>query len=150
MPDAGENPDQYGSRVLKNYRLMLILAVIIILAFSCLFWTIRSPEYVYLYGQYLYAPIEAPFCLSRIAKRVNIEPTYPSIKAYLGENIKLGMKADAVHSVFEQISPIGVNKHENLEEVIMLMCKSPLNNLIFWVRYDADGGFVSLEQENFP
>lgn len=150
MPNGRENSDQHGSKALKSRLFIIILAVIFFLVLSCLFWAIRSPEYAYLFGHYLYSPVEAPFCLSKIAKRIEIEPTYPSIKVYLRENIKLGMKADAVHSVFERVSPIGVHKYENLEEVIMLMCKSPLNNLIFWVRYDADGGFVSLEEENFP
>ena len=141
---------QYGSKMPKKRRLIFIFTAIMILASCCLLWAIRSPEDAYLLGQYLYAPIEAPFCVSKIANRLNIEPTYPSIKAYIRENIKPGMTREDVHRVLEQISLIGVEGDETLELVGVYMCDSPLNNMVFLVRYSADGKLVSIEKEDYP
>jgi hypothetical protein len=147
--------NQEDLKVVRNRRLILILALVVILALCCLFWAIRSPEDARLFGHYLYAPLEAPFCLSKIGKRIGVTPDYSAIDEYIRKNLHGNMDKTEVRRVLERISSVGIDEYDNVDgthsaDVVMLMCDEPLNNLVYTVKYSPDGKFISIEREDFP
>ena len=104
---------------------------------------------------YIYSPFDAPYCLSKIGKRIGVAPSYSAIDEYIRKNLHSDMDKAEVHKVFERISPVDINEYNNIDgahfsDIVILMCDEPLNNLVYSVAYSSDGKFVSIEQEEFP
>ena len=102
-----------------------------------------------------YAAVEAPVCASRVAKQINVAPNHSAIIGYIETSVTAGTPLDTVHRTLEDVAPIVVHPYENYpggdyEEIVVLMCSEPLNNLVIEAAYTEDGKLIAIEHDSLP
>jgi hypothetical protein len=101
-------------------------------------------------GGILYPIIDSEICVNRISSKLHIKPSMSEIQNYIESSLKPGMNRVEVHEILENISPISVTEYYSSEkittdQVVLKMCKFPLNNFVYLIDYSQDGKLIKIE-----
>jgi hypothetical protein len=99
---------------------------------------------------YSYALLDTPICTFNISQKIGVAADYSAIVNYAKKSVRAGMSREDVHTALEKIAPVATDGGSNIEEIVIHMCSSPLNNLVFWAFYTLDGKLVKIEHDSFP
>jgi len=98
--------------------------------------------------------IDAKLCVQRMALRVNIAPTYASIKGYIIENLKPGMVQEDVDKILIGIAPIrtmdSIYDGTTYHQVALVTCMFAINNIVVQTAFDEDGLLEKAWIEELP
>lgn len=130
----------------SDKKMNVYLAITLMFISVCVSFLVVNP---FLFN-YVYAAAESPTCNSRILEKLNVNRTYSSIDEYVEVNVRPGITNGELHGILENISPIAVDRFNDSEEIILLICEEPLNNLVYSAHFDNENKLIRIEYEDFP
>ncbi len=93
--------------------------------------------------------LDASICVPRAAARIGVPATVNALKAYIDQNIVVGMSRDAVRISLMELAPIEVENdvgalpETSTDYMRVNICLDPRNNIELYIRYSLDGRLIS-------
>jgi hypothetical protein len=130
---------------MKNRYVKIFILGIVFIVVSCA-WTIQSDSMLW---HYFYAFLDGPVCVRTISQKIGVAAEYSAIVRYAEKSVHPGMSREDVHAALRKIAPVDWY-NGNPEEIMIQMCSSPLNYLVFWAYYTPDGKLMKMERDDYP
>lgn len=125
----------------RNLVKILFAALLLSLIVFLSYWTI-------------YKDIDYEVCMGQVARKLNIDPSYPSLTKHIEDLLPIGLARSDVHEILRRIAPIQIKQIDNyagpFERITIEVCRHPLNNPMLYVYYTYSETLTSIRFEEGP